>query len=956
MEYCDNSPIRILTTIHFRLVVFVWLLQSILSTYATPAYIYSPPIDMARVAGTSATFAVKAAGSIPISYQWSFNGGDIDAATSSSYTISHVATSDEGVYSVHVSNAEGDDYAFAELTVIVPPSIVSQPTTNPPPIIDGDNYTFVVDAAGTDPLTYQWRRNGVALPDGTDSSYIATAAGDYTVTVSNDGGSVTSAKATLVVWFPPTITKQPASRTNLVGSTATFSVSIAVGSTKPLSYQWLFDDIEIPGETTNTLTLKNVTSDDAGSYSVYIENSAGDIYSDYADLTVLVPPQVVTQPESLTVNPGDDALFSVTVQDDATWPLDYQWRFNGADITEGGDGPVYYIGNVDSSNAGTYSVRITNPAGFTSSTNVVLTVRQSPTITSAPRDTRVGFGTNVTFSVRATGTAPMIYQWLFNDTPIASATNSVLAFKPTTTNQNGLYSVFISNIVDVVTSTPAILTVIGETVLPTVSVTTPGTAFVTVTNPLLTISGKASDNFAIASVQYQVNGNAYQTADGTRVWSAQIVLSPGTNVIHARSIDSSGNMSIIATRTVFYSTKSPLTLLTNGLGKVAGVTSSLLEVGRGYTATALPAAKQIFAGWTGNIVTNTSVLRFVMQSNLVLQANFIPDPYPARKGVYNGLFYDTNGVHDFSSGYFSLTLADKGICNGKVLIGGSSYNFSNMFTADGKLSFQIVRPPQKPLIFTLNTDPTNVTDIISGTVSSSPWTAGLIADRNPYSKTNVNPRMGTYDIVIAATGNSSGPAGDGFAIVNVDALGNVKVAGALADGTAISQGTTMSKDGDWPFYVPLYAKKGVILSWLTFADTNNAAGNAAWFHPVSSTKYYPQGFTNLYSIDGSIFRKFPKGIAAMSLTNGTITLNGGNLLAPITNGVSISANNTFTVTSSNHLVLSLNATNGALTGAFIHPVTKATTTVKGVVIQSANEARGFFLGTNQSGVFRMNSN
>jgi pectate lyase len=112
-------------------------------------------------------------------------------------------------------------------------------------------------------------------------------AGSYTVVVTNVAGSVTSAAATLTVNaapVPPSITTQPASQTVNAGSSVTFSV-VATG-TAPLSYQWKFNGGNITGATSSSLTLNNVQSANAGSYTVLVSNSAGSVTSAAATLTV----------------------------------------------------------------------------------------------------------------------------------------------------------------------------------------------------------------------------------------------------------------------------------------------------------------------------------------------------------------------------------------------------------------------------------------------------------------------------------------------------------------------------------------------------------------------------------------------------------------------------------------------------------------------------------------------
>ena len=165
----------------------------------------------------------------------------------------------------------------------------------------------------------------------------------------------------------PTIIGQPQGRTNVAGTTATFSVS-AIGN-QPFAYQWrrfgtnLLDGGIISGSKTNVLTLLNVQLGDAATnYLVVVTNVAGSVTSTLATLTVVIPPGI----SSLSVQPsspvaeGTNATFCVTAT--GTLPLTYQWRWNGASIA-GATQPCYTVTNVQLGQAGAYSVAVTNPVG-----------------------------------------------------------------------------------------------------------------------------------------------------------------------------------------------------------------------------------------------------------------------------------------------------------------------------------------------------------------------------------------------------------------------------------------------------------------------------------------------------------------------------------------------------------------------------------------------------------------
>jgi hypothetical protein len=153
--------------------------------------------------GGMANFSVAAIGQGTLSYQWLFNGTSIAGATSSTFSLSNVRATNDGVYTVVVNNAFGSTTSTpATLTVRVPPSIAAHPQgqiVNP-----GSNVTFTISVNGTAPFTYQWRFNGASIAGATSSSLTRnnvqhTNAGMYSVTVGNAAGSAISQPAELIV-------------------------------------------------------------------------------------------------------------------------------------------------------------------------------------------------------------------------------------------------------------------------------------------------------------------------------------------------------------------------------------------------------------------------------------------------------------------------------------------------------------------------------------------------------------------------------------------------------------------------------------------------------------------------------------------------------------------------------------------------------------------------------------
>jgi type II secretory pathway component GspD/PulD (secretin) len=170
-------------------------------TVVFPTSITTQPASQTVISGNNATFSVTAGGTPPLGYQWFFNGSVIEGATEANYTITGVTATNEGSYTVVITNSCGNaTSSVAALTVVFPPSIAAQPAGQM--VVNGSNATFSVKAEGTPPLSYQWYFNGNAINGATDADYTITGVttnnqGDYSVVITNACGSVTSSNITV---------------------------------------------------------------------------------------------------------------------------------------------------------------------------------------------------------------------------------------------------------------------------------------------------------------------------------------------------------------------------------------------------------------------------------------------------------------------------------------------------------------------------------------------------------------------------------------------------------------------------------------------------------------------------------------------------------------------------------------------------------------------------------------
>jgi hypothetical protein len=378
-----------------------------------------------------------------------------------------------------------------------------------------------------------------------------------------------------------------------------------------------------------------------------------------------------------------------------------------------------------------------------------------------------------------------------------------------------------------------------------------------------------------------------------------------------------------------------------------------LTIGASYTLTAVPASDELFTGWSGSVTSASPSVTFVMSSNTVLEVGFTNNPYLSMKGSYNGLFYEVAEVKQKSSGTFTLTASDRGTYTGKIKLGAANYRVSGKIDLSSKATNTIVRKGYS----TLNVEfdfAGGATNQVVGRVTDTVWEAPLLGDAACYnSKTDPAPFLGTYTLIIPGTDSpEAGPEGHGFGTVKVDGNGKVTFAGTLADGTKVSQKVPLSRDGQWPLYVPLYRGSGSILSWL--AVTNQAAddinGLLSWIKPDDArTKYYAGGFTNETFVTGSQFvRPTSSTNGLLNLAQADVTFSGGDLESEWTNMVLWNLQNKITNLGDNKLTMKISPANGLFSGSVIDPSTGKPVKFKGALHQKQNVGAGFALGKDLS--------
>lgn len=533
-----------------------------LLTLNTPPAINTQPVTQTVCTGNNLTLSVGASGT-GLTYQWRKNGINIPGETNPAYTITGLAPSDAGDYDVVINSACGTTSTSNIATITVNTTTVVNTAPVGQTLCAGDNYTLSVGATGTG-ITYQWRRNGVAITGAASATYAITNAttanaGSYDVVVTGSCNAITTTPVSIVVNVPAAIATQPTNQATCTGSATTFSVS-ATGT--GLTYQWLFNGAAISGATNPTYTISNTVAANAGNYSVTVTANCGAaVTSNSVSLTVNVITAINTQPATQVACAGTAATFTVGA---AGSNLTYQWRKNGAAIA-GATNATYSIASVVSADAGNYDVVVTGTCGTVTSATAALVVTQPPVIISQPTNQAACTGGSATFSVGATGTG-LTYQWFFGTTAIAGANAASYTINPVAAASAGAYSVRITGIC----GTPINSISVNLTLNTPVAITTQPVSQNICANSNVTFSVTATGT----GLTYQWRRNGVAIAGATSA----------TYTITNAGAAAAGDYTVVVTGTCNSVTSNIATLVTNPAIQLTGFTGSS-TVCTGSTAT-----------------------------------------------------------------------------------------------------------------------------------------------------------------------------------------------------------------------------------------------------------------------------------------------------------------------------------------------------------------------------------
>lgn len=380
----------------------------------------------------------------------------VSGATSATLTLTGVSSGDTGNYQL-VARASGTGYTLSSTTAtlaLTDPQISANPANATSNYGQSASFTATVSTANA-PLSYGWYHGATPLANGLqpDGSYVTGASGVtgagtsfsltltltnvsyqeigvYTLFVTNQLGLYNSAAPATLAVNDPAITAQPANPAVVVGGTANFTV-VATGS-PTLTYQWyegatvlvnggtpVGGTATVSGADTATLTLTGVTDADNGSYHCQVTSSASSqsVNSAAATLTVQYALTIVSPPMSLAERAGDHVAFAVGVTGGGP---QFQWSYNGIPIS-GATASALVLTNIQSANAGSYSVVVGNLATPNQSFTGTLTVLNSAVLPLSQTNlvvARVGDGDQTLSG--ATGNTLYLDQYTINGTYVNS--------------------------------------------------------------------------------------------------------------------------------------------------------------------------------------------------------------------------------------------------------------------------------------------------------------------------------------------------------------------------------------------------------------------------------------------------------------------------------------------------------------------------------------------------------
>ena len=406
-----------------------------------PVSITAQPVGQTVCEGDDAVYTIEVEGSY-LEYQWYDNETEMTGEINAQLTVENVQTDNSSSYHCVVSNmCNSVQSNTVGMTVHTYPLITAHP--NDASECLGESVSLTSTASGTPTITGQWFVNGQAVSDSVFSTLSVDLETNDTLFVyhafTNGCGTVNSDSAILVPILAPMITEQPFDTAVCLGDDASFRVKVV--GTEPFNYQWQLNEADVngsaySGENSFELQISEVNEGHEGSYTCIISNECGQIISNSAELDVVLPPNIVSQPDEITICEGDTANFEMIVQ--GSQPFDFVWMNPGSDEVISPE-QNYTINGVGAADDNDYYCVVSNVCADVSTDIVSLNVKTLPEFVLQPEDIDACHGDSVALEVSVTGTSPMGLLWFRNSGAITAAEDSVLTFDPAEPLETGYF-------------------------------------------------------------------------------------------------------------------------------------------------------------------------------------------------------------------------------------------------------------------------------------------------------------------------------------------------------------------------------------------------------------------------------------------------------------------------------------------------------------------------------------
>ena len=421
---------------------------SVAAVPAAPRFLEPLLSRIGYTLGQTVTLEAKAAGCLPLRYQWFKDGTVVPGATNATLALPNLGPYAGATYLVTVSNLVGvvtsgnlsleRDTPYEPLQITVQPQSVNT--------LRAASVVLSLGAQGTGPIRFQWRKDGSPLAGATNEFYRAATAlltdsAGYSVAVSNDWEVLTSDTAQVNVLDPPTWPETYTNRTLSAGQSLTITAD-NTGS-GPFDYQWYHNGQPIEGVNSNQLVLASLTWQDEGEYAVKITNPVGTITRTFYNLHVVSPPYLLTDVADVASPRGTNAEFFVRAGGEP--PLTYLWYQTGAVMPDEFHTNLVVLNVAYAHTNLTWHVVVSNFMGTSTSREARLTIIEPPTIVTQPVSLLAEPNTEVRFGVVCGGTLPLLYQWYLNGAAVAGGTSTALVIASVTAGKQGIYEVEVSN-------------------------------------------------------------------------------------------------------------------------------------------------------------------------------------------------------------------------------------------------------------------------------------------------------------------------------------------------------------------------------------------------------------------------------------------------------------------------------------------------------------------------------